>query len=53
LGIEILDTIDGDADLQDGGNGEPSLAFPIGGDNQIVWCAGCDDDREQAIQSAA
>jgi hypothetical protein len=25
---------------------EPSLAAPTGGDSQIIWCAGCDDDRE-------
>jgi hypothetical protein len=51
--ITILDALDGDADLEDGGDGEPSLASPVGGDSQINWCAGCDDDREQAVQSAA
>ena len=44
--IEILDAIDGDADLEDGGEGEPSLASPIGGESQIIWCAGADDDRD-------
>ncbi len=44
--ITILDTLDGDADLEDGGEGEPSLASPIGGDSQIIWCAGADDDRD-------
>jgi hypothetical protein len=34
--ITILDTIDGDADLEDGGDGEPSLASPAGGDSQIM-----------------
>jgi hypothetical protein len=53
LAISILDAIDGDADLEDGGDGEPSLASPAGGDSQIIWCAGCDDDREQVVQSVA
>jgi hypothetical protein len=44
--ISILDTIDGDADLEDGGDGEPSLASPTGGESQIIWCAGADDDRD-------
>jgi hypothetical protein len=47
--ITIVDALDGDADLEDGGDGEPSLASPSGGDGQIIWCAGSDDDREQAI----
>ena len=45
--ISIVDAIDGDADLEDGGDGEPSLASPIGGESQIIWCAGSDDDRER------
>ena len=44
--ISILDTIDGDADLEDGGDGEPSLASPAGEESQIIWCAGADDDRD-------
>jgi hypothetical protein len=44
--ITILDTLDGDADLEDGGDGEPSLASPAGGESQITWCAGADDDRD-------
>jgi hypothetical protein len=44
--ITILDTLDGDADLEDGGEDEPSLASPIGGQSETCWCAGCDDDRE-------
>ncbi len=44
--IEILDTLDGDADLEDGGDMEPSLASPAGGESQIIWCAGADDDRD-------
>ena len=51
--ITILDTIDGDADMEDGGDGEPSLASPAGGDSQICWCAGADDDREQDRQATA
>ncbi len=46
FGIVILDAIDGNADLEDGGDGEPSLASPVGGESQIVWCAGADDDRD-------
>ena len=51
--ISFLDTIDGDADLEDGGDGEPSLASPVGGESQLCWSAGCDDDREQDRQAAA
>ena len=51
--ITILDAIDEDPDLEDGGDGEPSLASPAGGDSQIVWCAGCDDDGEEVVQPAA
>jgi hypothetical protein len=51
--IDLLNAIDGDADLEDGGDYEPSLGSPTGGDSQIVWSAGCDDDREQPIQAAA
>ncbi len=51
--ISILDTLDGDADLEDGGDGEPSLASPAGGDSQIIWCAGSDDDQEQAVRSVS
>lgn len=47
--IDILDETDGDADLEDGGDGEPSLASPAGGESQIIWCAGSDDDREQLV----
>jgi hypothetical protein len=38
--ITILDTLDGDADLEDGGDGEPSLASPVGGESQMAWSAG-------------
>ncbi len=46
--ISILDTLDGDADLEDGGDGEPSLASPAGGECQIIWCAGADDDCDSS-----
>ena len=48
---EILDATDGDADLEGGGDREPSLAAPIGGESQLCWSAGSDDDREQAVQA--
>ena len=48
--IDILDAIDGCEDLEDGGDAEPSLASPVGGESQIIWCAGSDDDREQREQ---
>jgi hypothetical protein len=51
--ITILDTLDGDADLEESGEVEPSLASPIGGESQITWSAGADDDREEAVQSAS
>jgi hypothetical protein len=51
--ITILDTLDGEADLEDGADTEPSLASPTGGDSQICWCSGCDDDREHSQQVAA
>jgi hypothetical protein len=51
--IEVLDALDGDADLEDGGDGEPSLASPAGGESQMCWSAGSDDDREQAVQSSS
>ncbi len=36
--ISILDTIDGDADLEDGGDGEPSLASPVGTEPTLLEC---------------
>ena len=50
--IRILDAIDGDVDLEDGGDLETSLASPVGGESQIVWCAGCEDDREICCPTA-
>lgn len=46
--IDILDEIDGDPDLEDSADAEPSLGSPVGGESQICWCAGSDNDRELA-----
>ena len=51
--ITILDTLDGDVDLEDDGDGEPSLASPAGGESQLCWSAGSDDDREISHHVAA
>jgi len=45
--IAVLDSLDGDADHEDGGDAEPSLAAPenaIG--SQVVYMRGGDQDRE-------
>jgi len=44
--IVLLDQLDGDADLEDGGDAEPSLGCPEGREYQVVWCVDCDDDRD-------
>jgi hypothetical protein len=51
--IDILDELDGCEDHEAGGDWEPSLASPIGGDNQLCWSAGCDDDQEHPFYTAA
>jgi hypothetical protein len=51
--ISILGALNGGADLEDGGDGEPSLASPAGGESQLCWSAGSDDDREQDKPAAA
>lgn len=51
--IDILDEIDGDADLEDSGDNEPSLASPVGGESQLCWSVGSDDEREWDRQAAA
>jgi hypothetical protein len=51
--IAILDRLDGDADLEDDCDGEPSLGAPVGGDSQMCWSAGCDDEREMDRHPAA
>ena len=45
--IAVLDSMDGDADHEDGADAEPSLAAPenVGG-SQVVWMRGSDRDRE-------
>jgi len=50
--IEILNPIDGDPDLEDDEDREPSLAAPVGGESQLCWSAGSDDDREQGMPAA-
>ena len=46
--IAVLDRMDGDPDLEDGADAEPSLAAPenaIG--SQVVYMRGGDEDREE------
>jgi hypothetical protein len=50
--IDILNELDADADLEDGADDEPTLGSASGGDSQLCWSAGCDDDREQDRQAA-
>lgn len=52
--IAVLDGLDApredlepDADLEDGGDAEPSLAAPTGGPSQRVWAAGGSQDLER------
>lgn len=50
--LVILDSLDGDPDLEDGADAEPALGS-IGGTaasrgcNQLLWSRGCTDDREE------
>ena len=45
--IAVLDRMDGDTDLEDGADAEPSLAAPENHtSSQIVWMRGNDQDRE-------
>lgn len=45
--IAVLDRMDGDTDLEDGGDAEPSLAAPENHTgSQVVWMRGNDQDRE-------
>ncbi|MCJ2070856.1 hypothetical protein MKK75_19025 [Methylobacterium sp. J-030] len=45
--IAVLDGIDGDADLEDGADAEPSLAAPANATgSQMTWLRGDDADRE-------
>ncbi|MCJ2102392.1 hypothetical protein [Methylobacterium sp. E-046] len=46
--IAVLDRMDGDADHEDGGDAEPSLAAPENTTgSQVVWMRGGDQDREE------
>jgi len=44
--IAILNEMDGDLDLEDGADDEPSLGAPEGHVSQIVWLRGGDCDLE-------
>ncbi|MGU3663175.1 hypothetical protein ACLBX9_03120 [Methylobacterium sp. A49B] len=46
--IAVLDRMDGDADHEDGGDDEPSLAAPENTTgSQVTWLRGGDQDREE------
>uniref|UniRef100_UPI00226B99AD hypothetical protein n=1 Tax=Methylobacterium sp. GC_Met_2 TaxID=2937376 RepID=UPI00226B99AD len=57
--IAVLDTMDGDTDLEDGGDAEPSLAAPENANgSQVVYMRGGDrdgeaDDRETVLPEIA
>lgn len=51
--VALLDQLDGDPDLEDGGDAEPSLGAPEGHASQIVWLRGGDQDREKDITPCA
>lgn len=44
--VAALDEIDGDPDLEDGGDAKPSLGAPEGHTSQVVWLRGTDRDLE-------
>lgn len=46
--VAALDEIEGDPDLEDGGDAEPSLGAPEGHASQVVWLRGGDRDLEDA-----
>ncbi|MGU3407905.1 hypothetical protein [Methylobacterium brachiatum] len=51
--IAVLDRMDGDADHEDGGDDEPSLAAPENHTgSQVVWMRGGDQDREAEAPGA-
>ncbi|MCJ2101849.1 hypothetical protein [Methylobacterium sp. E-046] len=51
--IAILDRLDGEADHEDGGDAEPSLAAPENATcSQVVWMRGNDADREMEAPEA-
>ena len=45
--VAALDIIDGDPDLEDGGDTEPSLGAPECHASQVVWLRGGDRDLEE------
>ena len=48
--IAVLDRMDGDTDLEDGADAEPSLAAPENHTgSQVVWMRGNDADREVEV----
>lgn len=51
--IGLLDRMDVDPDLEDGGDAEPSLGAPEGHECQIVWLRGNDADREASTPEPA
>ena len=44
--VAALDIIDGDPDLEDGADAEPSLGAPEDQTSQIIWMRGGDRDLE-------
>ncbi|TGD91407.1 hypothetical protein [Methylobacterium nonmethylotrophicum] len=48
--IAILNEMDGDPDLEDGADDEPSLGAPEGHDSQVIWLRGGDRDLELITQ---
>ncbi len=46
--VAALDEIDGDQDLEEGGDAEPSLGAPEGHSSQIIWLRGGVRDLEKA-----
>jgi len=44
--IAALDRMDGDPDLEDGGDAEPTLGAPEALGSQIIWLRGTDRDLE-------
>ncbi len=48
--IAVLDGMDGDSDLEDGADDEPSLAAPENATgSQVTWLRGNDQDREAEV----
>jgi hypothetical protein len=51
--IAVLDSMNGDADQEDGGDAEPSLAAPENATgSQVTWLRGNDQDWEAEAQEA-